>query len=74
MAPKTVTVEYVWIGGSTDNWSLRSKTRVYNKHITDINQYRIKIALEVSVIDDITKFTNITFVFGSDGTVIVENI
>ena len=28
-------VEYIWLGG---NRELRSKTRVYNKHITDINQ------------------------------------
>ena len=45
-----------------------------NRDIKDINQYTIRIALDVSVIDDITKFSNITFVFGSDGTVLVENI
>ena len=28
-------VEYIWLGG---NRELRSKTRVYNKHITDISQ------------------------------------
>ena len=28
-------VEYIWLGG---NRELRSKTRVYNKHITEINQ------------------------------------
>ena len=45
-----------------------------SRDIKDINQYTIRIALDVSVIDDITKFSNITFVFGSDGTVLVENI
>jgi phage baseplate assembly protein W len=45
-----------------------------HRDIKDINQYTIRIALDVSVIDDITKFSNITFVFGSDGTVLVENI
>ena len=44
------------------------------REITDIDQYKIRIELEVAVIDDVTKFTNITFVFGSDGTVIVENL
>jgi uncharacterized protein len=44
------------------------------RDIEQIDQYKIRIALEVSVIDDITKFTNITFVFGSDGQVIVENL
>ena len=45
-----------------------------SRDIQDINQYTIRIALEVSVIDDITKFSNITFQFGSDGTVLVENL
>ena len=49
-------------------------TLVITRDIEQINQYRIRIALEISVIDDITKCTNITFVFGSDGQVLVENL
>jgi len=45
-----------------------------HRDIKDINQYTIRIALDVSVIDDITKFSSITFQFGSDGTVLVENL
>lgn len=37
----TVTVEYVWIGGTEDNWSLRSKTRV-------LPQYDLRSELKVS--------------------------
>jgi phage baseplate assembly protein W len=44
------------------------------RDIEQMDQYKIRIALEVSVIDDITKFSSITFVFGSDGQVIVENL
>jgi len=44
------------------------------RDIQDIDQYRLRIALEVAVIDDITKFSNITFVFDPSGAVIVENL
>ena len=44
------------------------------RDIVDIDQYRIKIALRVSVIDDVAAFTNVTFVFDPNGAVIVENL
>ena len=44
------------------------------RDIVDIDQYRIKVALRVSVIDDVAAFTNVTFVFDPNGAVIVENL
>ena len=48
MTTKTVTVEYVWIGGSTDNWSLRSKTRVFQNASGEF--YRFFLSKDVSKI------------------------
>jgi glutamine synthetase len=48
MTSKTVTVEYVWIGGSTDNWSLRSKTRVFQNASEEF--YRFFLSKDVSKI------------------------
>jgi len=44
------------------------------RDIQEINQYRIKIALEMSVADDVAEFTNVTFIFDPSGAVIVENL
>lgn len=44
------------------------------RDIVDIDQYRIKVALRVSVVDDVAAFTNVTFVFDTSGAVIVENL
>ena len=42
--------------------------------IENIDQYKIVIELNFSVIDDITQFKAVTFKFGSDGSVTVMNM
>jgi len=42
--------------------------------IENTDEYKINISLTFSVIDDITKFTTVTFKFGSNGSVSVGNI
>ena len=42
--------------------------------IENIDEYKINIDISFSVIDDITKFTTVTFKFGSNGSVSVGNI
>ena len=50
------------------------RTLNVTREIQDVNQYRIKIMLEMSVIDDVAEFTNVTFIFDPSGAVIVENL
>jgi len=42
--------------------------------VEDIDKYRIIVDLNFSIIDDITKFVNVTFKFGSDGSITVMNM
>jgi len=45
-----------------------------DRSIENIDQYKIVIELNFSVIDDITEFRSVTFKFGSDGSVTVMNM